>query len=310
MAMSTASKTVRASLSLGPIQYHWPREKILDFYLAIESTPVDIVYLGETVCSKRRSLRVRDWIEIAERLQSAGKEVVLSTLALLEANSELGHVRKLCTNGSLAIEANDMSAVQMLAGKTDFIGGASLNIYNTRTLRRLVGMGLTRWVMPVELSKSVLAGFQQAMPSGIETEVFAWGRLPIAYSARCYTARAHNVPKDACENCCIDYPDGLMLSTREDENFLVINGIQTQSARVHNLVHELSGPVSDIDIFRISPQSEHTERVISVFDQVRSGALDANASEDELDTFAAAGLCNGYWHNEAGMASCSAVCRP
>ncbi len=308
MAVSAASKCMR--LSLGPIQYYWPKEKVLDFYRSIESTAVDIVYLGETVCSKRRLLRFRDWVEVAERLQSAGKEVVLSTLALLEANSELGHVRKLCANGSFAVEANDMSAVQMLAGKTNFIGGASLNIYNQGTLKKLVGMGLTRWVMPVELSKSVLADFQEKMPVGLESEVLAWGRLPIAYSARCYTARAHNVPKDACEYCCIDYPDGLMLSTRDDEDFLVINGIQTQSARVHNLVHELSGAVSDVDIFRISPQSEHTEQVISLFDKVRSGALDANKASDELEPLTSVGLCNGYWHQEAGMASCNAGRNP
>ena len=308
--MSDAGTRARVSLSLGPIQYHWPGEKILEFYRTIESTPVDIVYLGETVCSKRRSLRLRDWIAIAERLQSAGKEVVLSTLALLEANSELGLVRKLCTNGRFAVEANDMSAVQILAGKMNFIGGASLNIYNPGALRKLVGLGLTRWVMPVELSKSVLSDLLEEMPAGIETEVFAWGRLPLAYSARCYTARAHKVTKDACEYCCIDYPDGLVLSTREDESFLVINGIQTQSASVHNLVHELRGPVTGIDIFRISPQSEHTGQVISVFDQVRSGALDAGDASDELETLAAASLCNGYWHSEAGMASCSAVCGP
>jgi collagenase-like PrtC family protease len=118
------------------------------------------------------------------------------------------------------------------------------------------------------------------------------------------------VPKDACEYCCIDYPDGLMLSTRDDEDFLVINGIQTQSARVHNLIHELSGPVSDVDIFRISPQSEHTEQVIALFDQVRSGALDANDASDELEALTSVGLCNGYWHHEAGMASCSEVSGP
>ncbi len=306
MAVNTASARMR--LSLGPIQYYWPGEKILGFYRSIESTAVDIVYLGETVCSKRRSLRLKDWIEVAERLQSAGKQVVLSTFALLEANSELGLVRKLCTNGRFAIEANDMSAVQMLAGNTDFIGGASLNIYNPRTLKKLAGMGLTRWVMPVELSKSVLAGFLQEMPAGIESEVFAWGRLPLAYSARCYTARAHKVPKDACEYCCVDYPDGLMLKTREDEDFLIINGIQTQSAKVHNLVNEMSGPDLGIDIFRISPQSEHTEQVISLFDQVRSGALNAIDASDNLKQLTSVGLCNGYWHKEAGMASFSAVC--
>jgi collagenase-like PrtC family protease len=297
MAVSAVSTSTRVRLSLGPVQYHWSKEKMLDFYRTIESSPVDIVYLGETVCSKRRSFRHQDWIEVAERLQAADKEVVLSTLALLEADSELRYIRKLCSNGKFTIEANDMSAVQMLAGKTHFIGGASLNIYNP------VGLGMTRWVMPVELSKSVLAGFQEEMPAGIESEVFGWGRLPLAYSARCYTARAHEVSKDDCANCCIDYPDGLMLSTREDMRFLVINGIQTQSARVHSLVHELNDPATGLDILRISPQSEHTERVISLFDQVRAGTLKATETSHELEPFAPVGLCDGYWHGAAGMAA-------
>ncbi len=310
MAVSIANESSRVRLSLGPIQYHWPKEKMLDFYRTIESTPVDIVYLGETVCSKRRSFRHRDWIEVAERLQTAGKEVVLSTLALLEADSELGYVRKLCNNGKFTIEANDMSAVQMLAGKSYFIGGASLNIYNPRTLNKLVGLGMTRWVMPVELSRSVLAGFQKEMPAEIESEVFGWGRLPLAYSARCYTARAHDVSKDNCANCCIDYPDGLTLSTREDKSFLVINGIQTQSATVHSLVHELSDPVAGLDILRISPQSKHTERVISLFDQVRAGTSGATETSHELEPFAPAGLCDGYWHGAAGMAACGGAGGP
>ena len=303
MAVSIANESSRVRLSLGPIQYHWPKEKMLDFYRTIEATPVDIVYLGETVCSKRRSFRHQDWIEVAERLQAAGKEVVLSTLALLEADSELGYVRKLCNNGKFTIEANDMSAVQMLAGKTHFVGGASLNIYNPRTLSKLVGLGMTRWVMPVELSKSVLAGFQKEMPAEIESEVFGWGRLPLAYSARCYTARAHDVSKDNCANCCIDYPDGLTLSTREDKSFLVINGIQTQSARVHSLVQELNDPATGPDILRISPQSEDTERVISLFDRARSGSLKAAEAANELQRCSPVGLCDGYWHGEAGMAA-------
>jgi len=303
MAVSSSGTATGVHLSLGPIQYHWPKAQMLDFYRMVETAPVDIVYLGETVCSKRRSLQHRDWIEIAERLQAAGKEVVLSTLALLEANSELGYVRKLCENGRFTIEANDMSAVQMLAGKTHFVGGSSLNIYNPATLRKLVELGLSRWVMPVESSKSVLDGFRNEMPVGIETEVFAWGRLPLAYSARCYTARAHNVPKDACEFCCIDYPDGLELATRDDEDFLVINGIQTQSARVHSLVHEVHDAATGADILRISPQSRHTEHVIALFDQVRKGALDALDASHELQPFATQGLCDGYWHDEAGMSS-------
>ena len=70
-------------LSLGPILYFWPREQVLDFYKQAATWPVDIVYLGEVICSKRRLLKPDDWLAIAEELRAAGKEVVLSTLALV-----------------------------------------------------------------------------------------------------------------------------------------------------------------------------------------------------------------------------------
>ena len=73
----TASKNTK--LSLGPIQYYWDRDTVFDFYKQIAETPVDIVYLGETVCSKRRLMRDEDWLEIAAQLKQAGKEVVLSS---------------------------------------------------------------------------------------------------------------------------------------------------------------------------------------------------------------------------------------
>ena len=309
MAVIPSTSATNLRLSLGPIQYHWSKEKMLDFYHMIESMPVDIVYLGEAVCSKRRSFRHEDWIEIAERLQAAGKEVVLSTLALVEAHSELGYIRKLCNNGKFKVEANDMSAVQMLAGKTPFVGGASLNIYNPRSLKKLADLGLTRWVMPVELSQSVLAAFQDELPVGIETEVYGWGRLPIAYSARCYTARAHEISKDNCLNCCIDYPDGLMLSTREDERFLIINGIQTQSARDHALVDGLSEPSAPMNIVRLNPQSQDSDRVISIFDELRSGVISPGEATQSLGQYSSVGLCNGYWHGGAGMDFCEAEVR-
>ncbi len=43
-----------AELTLGPIPYHWPAGRKLDFYARIaDEAPVGTVYLGETICSKR-----------------------------------------------------------------------------------------------------------------------------------------------------------------------------------------------------------------------------------------------------------------
>jgi len=290
-------------LSLAPVSYFWDRDTLFDFYDQIIDTPVDIVYLGETICSKRRSLSRNDWLQIADTLSAAGKEVVLSSLTLVEAASELGAMQRTCETPGYAVEANDIAAVQMLSELSNndkakrFVGGPALNIYNSQSLRKLTSLGLKRWVMPVEHAASVLEAFD--IPESVETEVFAWGRLPLAYSARCYTARTHNTTKDECELRCLDYPDGLMLSTREQQPFLVLNGIQTQSAQTQTLIHELSHP--KVDVFRINPQSRNTDKVIQIFHDCLHEHLKADQAHTILQQYAPDGTSNGYWYGEAGM---------
>ena len=296
------SVDIRPRLSLGPILYYWPREKVFSFYQTIAETPVDIVYLGENVCSKRRVIRPGDWLELAGMLQQAGKEVVLSTLTLLEANSELSALRKICSNDQYLVEANDMAAVQMMSGNRSFVTGPAVNIYNSRSLEVLVSSGLKRWTLPLELSEDTLTALHHDRPEGVETEVFVFGRLPLAYSARCFTARAHNLPKDDCQFRCLDYPDGLMLRTREDEPFLVLNGIQTQSAKTQNLVRDIDDLIDlEVDVLRISPQSRNTEQIIDIFHQCLNGTMAGRDVENELQKYMMSGECDGYWHGQAGM---------
>ncbi|TVQ89178.1 MAG: U32 family peptidase [Chromatiaceae bacterium] len=289
-------------LAIGPISYYWPREQVLTFYRELAAAPVDIVYLGETICSKRKQLRQEDWLALAEELATAGKEVVLSTLSLLEAESELKRLRAICDNGRFLVEANDIGAVQLLAGRP-FVVGHSVNTYNERTLAVLAREGCQRWVLPVELGQETLAQMQRLRPAGMETEVFAYGRLPLAYSARCFTARARNLPKDDCQDCCIDYPDGLVLQTQDDNRFLALNGIQTQSARTLNLLPQLAR-LRDlgVDILRISPQSTHMSAIIERFHQALIGALDPCSAAADLAALMPTGPCDGYWHEAAGMA--------
>ncbi len=293
-------------LALGPILYYWPKQKIEDFYHSVAKTDIDIVYLGEAVCSKRRIMRSDDWVRIGEQLQEQGKTVILSTLTLLEAASELSALKKLCKQSPFLIEANDIATVQILheLGKP-FVSGPSVNIYNSRSLQKLAEKGLMRWTLPVELSVTELAEFQRNRVDNIETEVFAWGRMPLAYSARCFSARAENLQKDDCQFCCEKYPDGLLLSTREDEAFLCINGIQTQSARSVNLLGEMDKFIElGVDVLRISPQSEHSidiiERFVSVLEQPQS----ADRFNSELEDWMPDMACNGYWNGDAGMENC------
>jgi len=295
-------------LSLGPIQYFWDRERVTDCYARVAEAPVAIVYLGETVCSKRRALRLPDWLEIAERLTAAGKEVVLSTLTLVEAESDVSYMRSIVENGRYPVEANDMAAVGMLedaapkSAPGGFVVGPHINVYNGRALELMARTGARRWVMPMELDRDTLAKLQAQRPAGMETEVYVFGRLPLAFSARCFTARAHNLPKDECGFRCGDNPDGMPLRTREGQSFLNLNGIQVQSGETYNLINEIASlRALAVDVLRLAPQAQGMFEIIDTFRRVLDGGLDTAAAAARLAPNQPTGPCDGYWHGAPGM---------
>jgi len=297
---ATAMETTK--LALGPLLYYWPRETVLAFYREAAGWPVEAVYLGETVCSRRRELKLADWIAIGEALARAGKEVILSTAELIESDADLRTMHAVAGNGAFRVEANDMAAVRALAGKGPFVAGPFLNVYNAGTLELLAGLGATRWVAPVELSRDGIAAVVAEGPPGIETEVFAYGRLPLAVSARCFTARYNNLTKDHCEFRCIEHPDGLALDTQDEQHFLVLNGVQTQSASVQSLAPVLDeARAAGANVLRLSPQSRHTGEVVAVFRDALAGALGAAEAVARLAPLMPAAACDGYWHGKPGI---------
>ena len=290
-------------LALGPILYYWERDTTFKFYDEVAASPVDIVYVGETVCSRRHTLRAEDWFEVAEKLGRAGKEVVLATQALIESESDLKALRRISGNGKFMVEANDMGAVHLLsAAKIPFVAGPHINTYNPQTLELLAELGARRWVMPVEMSRAALSHMQAARPAGVETEVFAYGRLPLAFSARCFTARHHNLPKDDCQFRCMDYPNGLTLKTREGQPFLALNGIQTQSASVYNLIGELDAMrETGVEVARVSPQAFFTTRILKLFREVMDNCLPAQTAMQQMAKLMPDQACDGYWHSRPGI---------
>lgn len=280
-------------LTLGPLQYFWPRRQVLDFYAASLDWPLDVIYLGETVCSKRRELRTRDWIALAQEQARAGREVVLSSLALIEAESELGALQHLAAQETFRIEANDISAVQICRRHgLPFVGGPGLNVYNLDTLRLLQDDGLYRLVLNVEMSRELVAELREAAAAADhalpELELIAWGRLPLAWSARCFTARALDLAKDHCGFRCIEHPDGLPLQTRDGQAFLTLNGIQVQSAERCDLLPEWRQlAAAGMDLLRLYPQQHGTAEALQRFRAVRDGA-----PPPARET----GSSPGYWH--------------
>ena len=285
--------------SLGPVLYYWSKETLEDFYQQAANSRADVVYLGEAVCSKRRATKVGDWLAMAKGLADSGKQVVISTLALVQASSELNELKRYVDNGEFLLEASDLGVVNLCAErKLPFVAGHALNCYNAVTLRLLLKQGMVRWCMPVELSRDWLVNLlDQCDTLGIrqqfEVEVLSYGHLPLAYSARCFTARSENRAKDECETCCIKYPTGRSMRSQEDQQVFVLNGIQTMSGYIYNLGNELTSMQGLVDVVRLSPMGSETFAMLEAFKANETGGAPLPLASNSD--------CNGYWRRLPGL---------
>ena len=282
-------------LSVGPVQYYWSRDTLTAFYAEVADSSAHTVCLGEVVCSRRHEMKPEDWLALARELKAAGKEVVIGTQALLETEAELRSLRRWVEQGDFMLEANDTAAVRLLAGHSPWVIGLHVNVYSAPSLAEYTALGATRWVAPVEMS---LPDVGKVCPPGssVQSEVFAFGRMPLALSARCFTARHHHLQKDHCEFRCMDDPDGLALRTREGQDYLTLNGIQTQSGTVQCLLGEREAlRAAGVQRLRLSPTSQDFAEVLRQFDAVMNhGAPSADAIEAIRSLRMPGPLSNGY----------------
>jgi collagenase-like PrtC family protease len=297
----SAAKKTGGQLTLGPLFFHWPAEKRRDFYFRIaDEADIDAVYLGEVVCSKREPFFEPYFAEVADRLRAGGKEVVVSTLALVAAEREIRAITSRSGKDCL-IEANDVACLQAIGDKPHVIG-PFINVFNEGSRDFLIRGGAVRIVLPVEASAAaieVLAG-----KGSVETEVMVFGRQPLSVAMRCYHARSHGLNKDCCQFVCGFDADGLPADTIDGQKLLTVNGTQTMSHGYAVLLHELQA-LSNMGVshFRLSPQDTDMVKVAALYRDVLKGRASPGESLSALKRLTGAvPYVNGFFHGREGLA--------
>lgn len=243
-------------LTIGPNQFFWKPEDWSAFYDTLVDAPVDRIVLGEMVCSKRLPF-YQDRIPAAiETLRAAGKQVAITSLALITLKRERKQNTALLDAG-VEVEISDLSMLAYLPENMPFSVGPLVNVYNESTLSWLAARGATRICLPPELpiaAVRVLARTGQDL--GVAIEIWGHGRVPLAISGRCYHARLHGRTKDNCQFACEDDPDGLDVATMEDQDFLAMNGVQTLSDSYACTDHQIELlQEAGVSSLRLSPQT-------------------------------------------------------
>lgn len=290
-------------LTLGPIAYHWSADARRDFYARVaDEAPVDEVYLGEVICSKRAPFHEADLPATIERLERAGKTVILSTLAEVMLKRERKATEDLVAMETPEIEINNAAGL-FARGKRPHRIGPFMNAYNEATIAWLAGQGATHVCLPTEMPAPAIAvAAQAARDLGLGVEVQVFGRASLAVSARCYHARAHGRTKDNCQFVCEEDADGMPLRTTDDRPILRVNGIQTQSESYIDLLAETGRLLADgVTHLRLIPQAVDMVAVASAFRNVLDGTQALAEAEASLrDLCGDAPFSNGFYHGQAG----------
>ena len=289
-------------LALGPVLYNWAPERWRDFYFRVaDEAPVDVVSVGEIVCSKRSPFFAPYLPVVIERLRDAGKQVLLGSLILVSQRRERRQTADLAAMQDVLIEVNDLTCLRSIAGRSHAVG-SFVNIYNEASAAFHAQRGATRICLPPELPIQSVAAIAAALPD-IAIEVFAFGRVPLAISARCYHARVHKLTKDNCRFVCEKDPDGLVLRTLEQEDFLTINGVQTLSYSCVNLLGDTEAlREAAVGALRLSPQDCDMVEVAKTFRDVLDGRDDAEGGSWRLARlYPDVPFSNGFLHGVAGL---------
>jgi collagenase-like PrtC family protease len=292
-------------ISLGPVLFHWPVDQWLDFYRKMaDEADIDRVYLGEVVCQKRAPFYEKHYIDLMERLQRAGKEVVLSTLAQVSVRHDRKCVASVCGMEDVLIEANDFSALPQLHGQRHAIG-PYINVYNEGTLHLLAMRGASHFCFAPEIPADSLAVLvKTAKDRALTTEVQVFGRVSLALSARCYHARAHGRTKDNCQYACGEDADGMDVTTIDGKPFLAINGIQTLSYECLNMLQELPALTNmGLDYLRLSPHNCDMVEVARIFrDNLNRNKAASKATLAKVaKVWPDAPFMNGFFHKQPGQ---------
>jgi collagenase-like PrtC family protease len=140
--------------------YYWPRAAVLQFYASVADSPSTVSIRRGRLHAPAR-MRHADWLEIAQMLREAGKQVVLSTPVLVESDSDIAVMRRVCAQDDYLVEANDLGAVRCMGGRP-FVGGPHLNVYHADTLAWLASLGAVGCTVPVEMDGRTMAALAAA----------------------------------------------------------------------------------------------------------------------------------------------------
>lgn len=173
------------------------------FYDAVALSPVDVIYIGAAIYGTLAGLQERDCLALARELASCGKEVVLSVHAG-SGGRDADRFHTWIGDTDLPVEVGDTWTLRLLAGKVPLVIGAGVPCADGVELKRLLGLGARRWVLPSVCKGEVMQAIVQTGDCNADCEI----ELPVLsprpfarWNCRVETCRYEGLARHAMPGC-------------------------------------------------------------------------------------------------------------
>jgi len=293
-------------IAIGPLPTNWGKEKILDYYRKVAAHPgINRAYVGEIACTKRDILDPRLFTEIQDLLKGAGKEVILSTHVLPTNEGDVNKSRALMEEAH-QIEVNNVGIFNVWLKEfreKPLTLGPYFNVYNPQSAKFLLKYKIRRIVFPVDISVNTMEKMCEEVD--VPFEVVTYGNFPIAFSWRCYTARAFGKLRRDCGFKCYEVKN-LPHATLEGEPLFMINGPAVYNAKTYCLVSYLKGfQEMGVASIRIETIPENVVEVADIFKALIEREISPAQAEKKLASLSEYGLDTRYFTGREKRLTCS-----
>jgi hypothetical protein len=235
--------------------------------------------------------------------------VVHATQTLVETEADLRQIERLGAETDQWVEAGDASALALLQGACRWCWGRTSTSAPRAAGACRPGRGALGAAGGAVAGGGGLHPAARASGDGLGAGHRDRGLGLRPPAAVLLGALLHRAPPRRAQGPlrlpCLDDPDGRLVRSGEGEDFLVLNGTQTQSAGVHCLLDQAGAlAAAGVQRLRLSPSSAGFGQVLADFDAVFNGGASPRGRSAAWASLGVPGpLVSGYAFGRPGMAA-------
>lgn len=176
------------------------RHLFVDYdYTKLKKDKIHRIYLALKLFLNKEYIPIIDYLAENYKIYIYMPSIIKSNYKNIILNSLDDITTRFDVKGFVLSNLADFAFLEKYAGKYDFVGNYSLNVFNNHTMEEYKKLGLNRITLSRELN---LEGLQEILSSSnMDVELIVYGNLPIMATNYCFLGKTNHCYPDCGVNC-------------------------------------------------------------------------------------------------------------